>query len=62
MIVVEKNISIMKKKTKKYKINYEALERVRVYTMEKIVKCLNDDSCQLSSCEIRMYMLNEIEQ
>ena len=52
----------MRKKFKKYSINYEGLERVRVYTMEQIVKCLNDDSCQLSSCEIRMYMLNEIEQ
>ena len=61
MIVVEKNISIMKKKTKKYKINYEALERVRVYTMEQIVKCLNDDSCNLSSCEIRKHLLDSLE-
>lgn len=52
----------MRKKIKKYSINYEGLERVRVYTMEQIVKCLNDDSCNLSSCEIRMYMLNEIER
>lgn len=52
----------MRKKFKKYSVNYEALERVRVYTMEQIVKCLNDDSCNLSSCEIRMYMLNEIER
>lgn len=52
----------MRKKFKKYSVNYEALERIREYTMEQIVKCLNDDSCNLSSCEIRMYMLNEIEQ
>ena len=53
----------MKKRGKKVKtIDYEEIERLRVYTMEQIVKCLNDDSCQLSSCEIRMYMLNEIEQ
>ena len=60
MIVVEKNISVMKKKAKKYKINYEALEKVRAYTMEQIVKCLNDDACNLSSCEIRKYMLDEV--
>lgn len=50
----------MKKKTKKYKINYEALERVRAYTMEQILKCLNDDACNFSSCEIRKYMLDEM--
>lgn len=51
----------MKKKTKKYSVNYEGLERVRVYTMEQIVKCLNDDSCNLSSCEIRKHLLDAIE-
>lgn len=52
----------MKKRGKKVKvIDYEALERVRVYTMEQIVKCLNDDSCGLSSCEIRKHLLDEIE-
>lgn len=52
----------MRKKFKKYSVNYEALERVRIYAMEQMVKCLNDDSCNLSSCEIRMYMLNEVER
>ena len=51
----------MKKKFKKYSVNYEALERIRTYTMEQIVKCLNDDSCQLSSCEIRKHLLDAIE-
>ena len=51
----------MRKKFKKYSVNYEALERVRVKTMEQIVKCLNDDSCQLSSCEIRKHLLDSLE-
>ena len=51
----------MRKKFKKYRVNYEALERVRTYTMEQIVKCLNDDSCQLSSCEIRKHLLDSLE-
>ena len=51
----------MRKKIKKYSINYEGLEKVRVYTMEQIVKCLNDDSCNLSSCEIRKHLLDAIE-
>lgn len=51
----------MKKRGKKVKIiDYEAIERLRVYTMEQIVKCLNDDACNLSSCEIRKYMLDEV--
>ena len=51
----------MRKKFKKYSVNYEALERVRVYTMEQIVKYLNDDSCNLSSCEIRKHLLDSLE-
>lgn len=51
----------MRKKFKKYSVNYEALERVRTYTMEQMVKCLNDDSCNLSSCEIRKHLLDAIE-
>jgi hypothetical protein len=51
----------MRKKFKKYSVNYEALEKVRVYTMEQIVKCLNDDPCNLSSCEIRKHLLDAIE-
>lgn len=51
----------MRKKFKKYSVNYEALERVRTYTMEQIVKCLNDDSCNLSSCEIRKHLLDAFE-
>ena len=52
----------MKKRGKKVKvINYEAIERLRVYTMEQIVKCLNDDSCNLSSCEIRKNLLDSLE-
>ena len=50
----------MRKKFKKYSVNYEALERVRVYEMEQIVKCLNADSCKLSSCEIRKHFLDAI--
>lgn len=51
----------MKKRGKKVKaIDYEAIERLRVYTMEQIVKCLNDDACNLSSCEIRKYMFDEV--
>lgn len=53
----------MKKRGKKVKvIDYEAMERLRVYTMEQIVKCLNDDACNLSSCEIRKYMLDVIDE
>lgn len=51
----------MGKKIKKYSINYEALERIRVYEMNQIVKCLNDDVCNLSSCEIRKHLLDNIE-
>jgi hypothetical protein len=52
----------MKKRGKKVKvIDYEALERVRAYTMKQIVKFLNDDSCNLSSCEIRKHLLDAIE-
>lgn len=51
----------MKRRIKKCKsIDYEALEKVRIYTMEQIVKCLNDDACNLTSCEIRMYLLDTI--
>ncbi len=51
----------MKKRGKKVKaIDYKAIERLRVYTIEQIVKCLNDDACNLSSCEIRKYMLDEV--
>ena len=51
----------MKKKFKKYSVNYESLNRVRTYTMEQIVKCLNDDSCNLSSCEIRKYVFDVLD-
>jgi hypothetical protein len=52
----------MKKRGKKVKaIDYDAIERLRVYTMEQIVKCLNDDACNLSSCEIRKHLLDAIE-
>lgn len=51
----------MRKKFKKYSVNYEALERVRIYAMEQMVKFLNDDSCNLSSCEIRKHLLDAIE-
>ncbi len=51
----------MKKRGKKVKqIDYEALERVRLSNMQQIVKNLNDDACNLTSCEIRMYILDAI--
>ena len=51
----------MKKRGKKVKvINYEAIERLRVYTMKQILECLNDDSCNLSSCEIRKHLLDAV--
>lgn len=52
----------MRKKVKKYSIDFDALERVRVYTMKQIVECLNDDSCNLSSCEIRKHLLDAVGQ
>ena len=52
----------MGKKIKKYSIDFDALERVRVYTMKHIVECLNDDSCNLSSCEIRKHLLDAVGQ
>lgn len=53
----------MKKRGKKVKaIDYEAIERLRVYTMKQIVECLNDDSCNLSSCEIRKHLLDAVGQ
>ena len=51
----------MRKKIKKYSVNYEALERIRVYEMEQMVRFLEDDSCNLSSCEIRKHLLDAIE-
>ena len=50
----------MRKKVKKYSIDFDVLERVRVYTMKQIVECLNDDSCNLSSCEIRKHLLDAV--
>ena len=50
----------MRKKVKRYSIDFDALERVRVYEMEQIVKCLNDDSRNLSSFEIRNHFLDAI--
>lgn len=52
----------MRKKVKKYSIDFDTLERVRVYTMKQIVECLNDDSCNLSSCEIRKHLLDAVGQ
>ena len=51
----------MGKKIKKYSVNYEALERIRVYEMEQMVRFLEDDSCKLSSCEIRKHLFDAIE-
>ena len=51
----------MGKKIKKYSVNYEALERIRVYEMEQMVRLLEDDYCKLSSCEIRKHFLDAIE-
>lgn len=49
----------MKKiKIKNNRIDYNALEMVRTNTIEYLVKHLNDDSCNLSSCEIRKYVLD----
>lgn len=52
----------MKKKIKKNnRIDYNALEVVRVNIVEHLVKYLNDDACRLSSCEIRKYILDYVE-
>lgn len=50
-----------KNKAKRNRIDYKALEMVRVYTMEQIVKMLNDSTCNMSSCEIRKYVLDAID-
>lgn len=50
----------MRKKVKIYSIDFDALERVRVYEMEHMVRLLDDDSCKLSSCEIRKHFLDAI--
>lgn len=51
----------MKKRVKKNKnVDFMKVEMDRINVMENIVKCLNDDSCHLSSCEIRMYTLDAI--
>lgn len=53
----------MKKRVNKKsdnRVDYEALEIVRAYTIEQIVKQLNDDACNMSSCQIRMYILDAI--
>lgn len=50
----------MRKKVKRYSIDFDALERFRVYEMEQMVRLLDDDSCKLSSCEIRKHFLDAI--
>lgn len=51
----------MRKKVKRYKVDFDELERMRVYTINSIVKNLNEDSCSLSSCEIRKCLLDAVE-
>ena len=61
MIVVEKNISVIKKKVKKVrKIDFKAIEQQRLSTMNNIVNSLNDDVCNISSCKLRMLIFDEV--
>jgi hypothetical protein len=60
VIVVERK-EIMKKKIKKnVKIDYNGLERIRVYEMKQFIQLLNDDECSISSCELRKYALDVV--
>lgn len=61
MIVVEKT-KVMKKKIKKNRsVDFKSIEINRVSVVSNIVNSLNDDSCVLSSCEIRLYILNAMD-
>ena len=62
MIVVEVNIRIMKKKVRKYKkFDYEAEKKMRDEMLTNLVNMINDDEMKMSSCEIRVRLLNAIE-
>lgn len=51
----------MKKKIKQnVKIDYNGLERIRVYEMKQFIQLLNDDECSISSCELRKYALDVV--
>lgn len=49
----------MKKKIKRNKkVDFVLLEKNRVSIIKEMVNVLNDDACNLSSCEIRKYILD----
>lgn len=52
----------MKKRGKKVKtVDYENIKQSKIALLTKLVDKLDDNSLKLSSCEIRMYILDAIE-
>lgn len=52
----------MKKKVRKYKkFDYEAVKKLRDEVLTNLVNMINDDEMKMSSCEIRMRLLNAVE-
>lgn len=52
----------MKKKVRKYKkFDYEAEKKMRDEMLTNLVNMINDDEMKMSSCEIRVRLLNAIE-
>lgn len=61
MIVAERRKNMKKKIKRNKKVDFVLLEKNRVSIIKEIVNVLNDDACNLSSCEIRKYIFDEIE-
>lgn len=52
----------MKKSKKMVSIkDFEATKEARVSLLTRLVKLLDDDSQRLTSCEIRMYLLDAMD-
>lgn len=60
MIVAERRKNMKKKIKRNKKVDFVLLEKNRVSIIKEMVNALNDDACNLSSCEIRKYMLDEV--
>lgn len=58
MIVAERRKNMKKKIKRNKKVDFVLLEKNRVSIIKEMVKVLNDDACNLSSCEIRKYILD----
>lgn len=49
----------MKKRGKKIKtVDYESLKQAKIALLTKIVDSLDDNLCSMSSCEIRLRLLD----